>query len=375
MDRGKLFQLQKVAQNKPPEGYTYDIYSTVDACPNASEMWIAIEKLKQGGINQCSRILKLICIGSLENSHHGMVNHLNRITQRSYSIIPEGQKVCDSVKAEVMSCRVSPITNFYDIPETTPIELDADQADWRDDTDDEPDDQELEAHYMYMAQLQEVTPDVADNFRPIFNSEPLQEVQNDDDHYNVIANNGEHPVQPKPVNDTYLEEQSDTNITIDSLDMSTNGEIVDEDDDDLANERDLLATLIDKLNVKLMTTKTISDMKKELVAHQKTISIVSQQKEDQMQTYKTRKEKELEKVIALENKIKLLDDIVYLTSQSVQTMNMLNRNCKTSFVKPEFLKKAQRANPHLYDIGCYNDNLALILAPDSNETIRLAQES
>ncbi|GJY00222.1 hypothetical protein Tco_0357240 [Tanacetum coccineum] len=95
----------------------------------------------------------------------------------------------------------------------------------------------------------------------------------------------------------------------------------------------------------------ISDMKKELVAHQKTISIMSQQKEDQMQAYKTREEKELEKVIALENKIKVLDDIVYKTSQSVQTMNMLNRNCKTSFVKPEFLKKAQRANPHLYDIG------------------------
>ncbi|GJV19740.1 hypothetical protein Tco_1368760 [Tanacetum coccineum] len=31
------------------------------------------------------------------------------------------------------------------------------QADWRDDTDDEPDDQELEAHYMYMAQIQSKT--------------------------------------------------------------------------------------------------------------------------------------------------------------------------------------------------------------------------
>ncbi|GKA27141.1 retrovirus-related pol polyprotein from transposon TNT 1-94 [Tanacetum coccineum] len=51
-------------------------------------------------------------------------------------------------------------------------------------------------------------------------------------------------------------------------------------------------------------------------------------------------------------------------------MNMLNRNCKTSFVKPEFLKKAQRANPHLYDIGCYKDNLALMLAPESDETIQ-----
>nr|GEV30539.1 hypothetical protein [Tanacetum cinerariifolium] len=46
-----------------------------------------------------------------------------------------------------------------------------------------------------------------------------------------------------------------------------------------------------------------------------------------------------------------------------------------SFAKPEFLKKAQIANPRLYDIGCYNDNLALMLAPESDEVIRLEKES
>ncbi|GJT32223.1 retrovirus-related pol polyprotein from transposon TNT 1-94 [Tanacetum coccineum] len=91
-------------------------------------------------------------------------------------------------------------------------------------------------------------------------------------------------------------------------------------------------------------------MKKELFAHQETISIMSQEKEAQIKFYKTREDKEIKKVIALENKVKALDDIVYKTVQSVQTMNMLNCNCKTSFVKPEFLKKAQRANRRLYDI-------------------------
>ncbi|GKG12045.1 hypothetical protein Tco_0346282, partial [Tanacetum coccineum] len=86
------------------------------------------------------------------------------------------------------------------------------QADCRDDTDDEPDDQELEAHYKCMPQIQEVTPDAADNSGPIFDAEPLQK-------------------QPESVNDTYLEEQGDTNITIDSLDMCNNGETVDQDDD------------------------------------------------------------------------------------------------------------------------------------------------
>ncbi|GKB18657.1 retrovirus-related pol polyprotein from transposon TNT 1-94 [Tanacetum coccineum] len=344
------------------------------------------------------------------------------------------------------------------------LRINREQTDWRDDTDDEPDDQELKAHYMYMAQIQEVTPDATDNFGTIFDIEPLHKVHNDNDTYNVFANDTEHPEQPESVNDAYLEEQGD--------------------DDDLARERDLLASLIEKLKCEIDDNKnrnkflessnkalveklkgeiedfktknkclessnnhfkeannelsktnhlmfkdlkkfqaeldryhdvnyalkvahdcanakgdlmsykmefeksfnkytrkindlnqTISEMKKELFAHQKTISIKSQEKEAQKKFHKTREYKELEKVIALENKIKVLDDIVYKTGQSTQTMNMLNRNCKTSFVKPEFLKKAQRANPRLYDISCYNDNLALMLAPKSDETIRLAQES
>nr|GFD07523.1 hypothetical protein [Tanacetum cinerariifolium] len=71
----------------------------------------------------------------------------------------------------------------------------------------------------------------------------------------------------------------------------------------------------------------------------------------------------------------VLDNIVYKTGQSVQTMNMLNNKCRTSFAKLEYLKKAKQANPHLYDIGCYNDNLALMLSPESDEVIRLEKES
>nr|GEZ41117.1 hypothetical protein [Tanacetum cinerariifolium] len=49
--------------------------------------------------------------------------------------------------------------------------------------------QELEAHYMYMAQIQEVTPDATDNSGPIFNSEPLQKIDQDDD--DDLANESE----------------------------------------------------------------------------------------------------------------------------------------------------------------------------------------
>nr|GEW44251.1 hypothetical protein [Tanacetum cinerariifolium] len=264
------------------------------------------------------------------------------------------------------------------------------KADWRDDTDDESEDQELKAHYMYMAQIQEVNPDAADDSGPIFDTEPLQKVSNNDN-YNVFAIESEHPKQSKSVNDTYPIEQDDHNVIIDSLDMSYDREQIDQDDDDdLANERDLLASLIEKLKCKIDDSKNrnkfvktsnkvlvdkLKEMKKELLAHQETISILSQQKEAQIKFHKTREDKELEKVISLENKVKVLDNIVYKTGQTVQIMNMLNHNCKTSFAKPEFLKKAQRANPRLYDIGCYNNNLALMLAPEFDEVIRLEKES
>nr|GEU85650.1 hypothetical protein [Tanacetum cinerariifolium] len=91
-------------------------------------------------------------------------------------------------------------------------------------------------------------------------------------------------------------------------------------------------------------------MKNKLYAHQETISILSKQKEAQIKLYKTQEDKELDKIIELENKVKVLDNIVYKTGQIVQTINMLNNKCRTSFAKAKFLKKTQRANPRLYDI-------------------------
>ncbi|GJZ68146.1 integrase, catalytic region, zinc finger, CCHC-type containing protein [Tanacetum coccineum] len=103
--------------------------------------------------------------------------------------------------------------------------------------------QELEAPYMYMAKIQEDSLDDVDNSRPVFDIEPFQKVQNHDDNYNVFANDRQHPEQPESVNDTYPDEQGDNNIILDSLDMSTNGDQADhDDDDDLARERNLLAS-------------------------------------------------------------------------------------------------------------------------------------
>nr|GFC58326.1 hypothetical protein [Tanacetum cinerariifolium] len=71
---------------------------------------------------------------------------------------------------------------------------------------------ELEAHYMYMAQLQEVSPDAADS-GPIFDDEPLQKVSNDD-HYNVFAIESKHPEQSKSVHETYPIEHDAQNMEL-----------------------------------------------------------------------------------------------------------------------------------------------------------------
>nr|GEY25893.1 F-box domain, leucine-rich repeat domain, L domain-like protein [Tanacetum cinerariifolium] len=219
------------------------------------------------------------------------------------------------------------------------------------------------------------------------------------DQYNVFTLESVHPEQSKSVHDTYPIEQDAQNMIIDSLDMNYDRKEIDQNDDDndLAKEREIedfknknkslesSNNFFKEANNKLSETNNLlyADYKKSEaeLARRNSKEYASQmelecaKKEAQIKLYKTREDKELDKVIELENKVKVLDNIVYKIGQSVQTMNMLNNKCRTSFAKPEFLKKAQRVNPCLYDIGCYNDNLALMLAPDTDEMIRLEKES
>nr|GEW20470.1 hypothetical protein [Tanacetum cinerariifolium] len=378
-----------------------DIYSTVDACANVCEMWKSIERLKHGesinvqdlktnlfwefgkftsqdGESLESYYLRFYkMMNELVRNQCNVTNHQSQELKtvsyhKQYDILKQHRNEVNEIRAKRIACVANPLAlvaqqqpvynphnypthytqnsstrsqqaatrnrgkeivnspqpiydqepsmvaednkigNGYEnqrignvaraketvgsIVEEAGTLLNAEQADWKDDTDDESDDQELEAHYMYMAKLQEVTPDAADNSGPIFDTEPVQEVQ-PNDNYNVFSIESKHLEQFESIHDTYPFEQDGHNVIIDSLDMSYDSEHIDQmdDDNDLVNE--------------------------------------------------------------------------------LQTMNMLNNKCRTSFAKPEFLKKSERANPRMYDIGCYNDNLALMLALESDEVICLEKES
>nr|GEY86819.1 retrovirus-related Pol polyprotein from transposon TNT 1-94 [Tanacetum cinerariifolium] len=54
--------------------------------------------------------------------------------------------------------------------------LSAEQSNWLQDTDEEPDEQEFEAHYMYMEKIQEVPYGTDDNSGPTCDTEPLEQI-------------------------------------------------------------------------------------------------------------------------------------------------------------------------------------------------------
>ncbi|GJT13566.1 hypothetical protein Tco_0860608, partial [Tanacetum coccineum] len=162
-------------------------------------------------------------------------------------------------------------------------------------------DQELEAHYLYMAKIQKGIPAVDEATRLVFDKEPL--------------------------------EKGDSNTTPNSSDTSNNEREVYHDGQKFQEERSLLASLIENIN----------------------------------------ENKKMNKILRASNTA--LATELKRSGQPIQTMNMLNSKCTTSFAKPHYLKKCQSTKLCLYDIACYKDNLANMLSPETDETIRLAEES
>ncbi|GJR38940.1 hypothetical protein Tco_1214624 [Tanacetum coccineum] len=128
------------------------------------------------------------------------------------------------------------------------IPLQAEQADWLEDMDEEIDEQELKAHYGFMAKIQEVLP--PESYSTI---EPLEQVQYDAK-YNVFASERQHPEQPESISNTCVVEKVDSNVIPASLDMCDNDIHTDQNAKD---ERDALANLIANITLDTEENKKI----------------------------------------------------------------------------------------------------------------------
>ncbi|GJV34934.1 retrovirus-related pol polyprotein from transposon TNT 1-94 [Tanacetum coccineum] len=131
------------------------------------------------------------------------------------------------------------------------VQLQAEQSDWLADTDEEIDEQELEAHYSYMAKIQEVP-----NADSGTDSEPLEQVQYDTG-YNVFANEIQHSEQSESISNTCVVETVDSNVIPDSSNMCDNDIQNDQNAVECDDERVALANLIANLKLDVDENKKI----------------------------------------------------------------------------------------------------------------------
>ncbi|GKB69977.1 hypothetical protein Tco_0931389, partial [Tanacetum coccineum] len=131
------------------------------------------------------------------------------------------------------------------------LQLQAEQFDWLADTDEEIDEQELEAHYSYMVKIQEVP-----NADSSTDSKPLEQVQYNTDN-DMFANEIQHYEQSESISNTCVVETGDSNIDPDSPDMCDNDIQNDQNDVECADERVALANLIANLKLDVDENKKI----------------------------------------------------------------------------------------------------------------------
>ncbi|GJY81247.1 retrovirus-related pol polyprotein from transposon TNT 1-94 [Tanacetum coccineum] len=124
----------------------------------------------------------------------------------------------------------------------------------------------------------------------------------------------------------------------------------------------LKQNIFKQMQVNNSLMKTISDLKNDL---------------------KMEENRNIDKEIALEKKIKQLDNIIFKRGQSAQTVHMMTKSkiCydhstkqAIGFEKPFYLKKARESKPKLYD-GNTILKMDTIVIPDSDETLMLCEES
>ncbi|GJU28006.1 retrovirus-related pol polyprotein from transposon TNT 1-94 [Tanacetum coccineum] len=223
-----------------------------------------------------------------------------------------------------------------------------------------------------------------------YGSDALAEVHN---HDNVNNNMINQVVQVMPSSEqSNVVNHSETKITSDS-NIIPYSHVNDTLTAELERYKEQVKVLKEGQNVDLKSNDNVSDSSAQSVEIDRlkqTLSEHLKEKESLMQTvtllkndFKKEESRNIDREIALEKKIKQLDNIVFKRDQSAQTVHMLTKpqffydhttKQALGFQNPFYLKKAQQLEPKLYD-GNVIKNTSAIVIPDSEETLMLAEES
>ncbi|GJV33339.1 hypothetical protein Tco_1393739 [Tanacetum coccineum] len=293
-EKQKLIDAEVEVVHMILNGIGNDIYSTMDACPNVKELWIAIQWLQQGeSINIQDVKTKLFWEFGKFTSREGesiesyyikfnrMMNKMvrNKLKvdtmqvnvqfllqlkpkwSRFMTIVKQAQDLDTNYPDDYYQAPQAPKPYRTRAPSSRQTTLTRSHVTTRSkskeiDTDDEPDKKELEAHYMYMEKILEVLHVTDDNSEPTYDVEPLEKVHPNDD-YNVFANERQHFKQPESINDSYVVENVDSNVIPDLSDMCNINREADQNADKPENKHVLLAFLITNLNLDVDENKKI----------------------------------------------------------------------------------------------------------------------
>ncbi|GJT59731.1 hypothetical protein Tco_1003264 [Tanacetum coccineum] len=318
------------------------------------------------------------------------------------------------------------------------VPLQAEQDDWLEETDEEIDEQELEVHYSYIVKIQEVpiadsgtdteplehvdsnvildSPDMCDN-----NIQTKQYAKECDDEPVVLANlitnltldtkeNKKILKQLKKANTSLTQELKDSKSNLEESNTTRDSCLIalQSKQTELETYKTLVDRTIDyhkleyKLNetLRLLAQKEI-DIKEGLKLKAYEISVVKEKHNELVKQsfltksyyeglvkdktkvitdLKLKEEKDIDKMISMEKKLKFLNEIVYKRNQSIQTIHMLapkgpTFNGRPTFANPMYLKKAQSEKPCLYEILYDTSDPANRFIPDREETLTLEKES
>nr|GEW11534.1 integrase, catalytic region, zinc finger, CCHC-type, peptidase aspartic, catalytic [Tanacetum cinerariifolium] len=267
------------------------------------------------------------------------------------------------------------------------VPLQAEQC-WLANTDEEIDEQELEAHYSYMAKSRRFLQQTQALILSDWNSNVISDSSNmcdndiqkdqnvvecDDERVAALAN-----LIANLKLDAEFERYkafNDRTVKYDKLKRELNETL------GLLAQKEI--DIKEGLKVKAYKISVVKEKHDELVKQSLLKKLhyegLVKEKTKVITDLKHKEEKDIDKMILVKKQLKFLNEIVYKRNQSIQTIHMLapkgqTFNGRPTFINPMYLKKAQSEIPCLYTIPYDQSDPANRLVPEA-ETLTLEKES
>nr|GEY09900.1 hypothetical protein [Tanacetum cinerariifolium] len=243
------------------------------------------------------------------------------------------------------------------------VPLQAEQSNWLADTDEEIDEQELEAYYIYIEKIQE-------------NDQNAIEC---DDNRVALANlivNLKHDVDENKRIQKKLK-KSNASLTQELTECKS---ILAKTSRTLGESNSIRDSCLVALQNKQTEFEKYKACNYRTVDYDKverrlneTLRLLAQKDIDIKE-----EDRDIDKMISMEKQLKFLNEIVYKRNQTIQTVHMLapkgpTFNGRPTFANPMYFKKAQSEKPCLYEILNDQSDPTNSLVPDRKKTLTLAK--